>query len=160
MAKILSKLPETLEIKPGKRRTPEQDKAKYDRKMAKIRSDPKLYEEYRAKDRARYIPRKKPIKLVTSEMFPVLFGIEQIGNGKRYLTTVREDPCSYCNSPIGRKEIDHISCTELSGKARLGKASYSMKDWSNLTSSCQRCNWDKGRSSLLEFLAWPTGWLR
>lgn len=77
------------------------------------------------------------------------------GHYRAYLRALYKDPCAYCGGPGG--EADHIFPVASPKKSRSIAASV---EWQELTGSCHACNDAKGRQSLLEFIAWPEGWLR
>lgn len=70
-----------------------------------------------------------------------------------YGRALQADPCAYCGEPAG--DLDHIIPVEEIRQGRNTKRT----EWENLTAACHRCNMRKERASLLEFLAWPRGWL-
>jgi hypothetical protein len=78
---------------------------------------------------------------------------------RRFYFALKGDPCAYCGGPAS--EIDHIDPVPTGfGRRRPHGLTAESTDWTNLTSACGPCNFAKGRQSLLEFLAWPAGWLR
>lgn len=70
-----------------------------------------------------------------------------------YGRALQADPCAYCGDAGG--DLDHIIPIE---EVRRGRAT-KRTEWENLTAACHRCNVRKERASLLEFLAWPRGWM-
>lgn len=60
---------------------------------------------------------------------------------KEWLGVILNDPCSYCGGPGGT--IDHIDPVASGGN----------NEWTNLASSCRRCNARKSDKPLLLFLA-------
>jgi 5-methylcytosine-specific restriction endonuclease McrA len=70
-----------------------------------------------------------------------------------YGRALQGDPCAYCGRDAGH--LDHIVPR---GPKQRGEAT-KRTEWDNLTAACHLCNIHKERASLLEFLAWPRGWL-
>jgi len=73
-----------------------------------------------------------------------------------YLRALYRDACAYCSSSA--EHADHIVPARRTAENQRDAVKPS--DWENLTGACARCNQTKGTQSLLEFLAWPVGWLR
>lgn len=82
-------------------------------------------------------------------------------NIAEYMRALRCDPCAYCGATaetaIHRMELDHIEPAVYVDGVRAKNTTTA--EWENLTSACAACNLEKRRMSLLEFLAWPPGWL-
>lgn len=60
-----------------------------------------------------------------------------------YMTIIENDLCAYCGGPAD--QIDHVVPLARGGS----------NEWDNLTAACLSCNYSKGTTSLLQFLAKP-----
>lgn len=170
-------------------RSRDKERRKARRKWERTKADPERHSQYsdkrrdKGRDRVREAYRSKVReqgrevrehrKLTNDEkvqkLFPVLCGQSDRGTGKLYLKALKQDPCAYCGERLVRThkndrdamEFDHIEPVKYDkpgNKRRV--AAPATYEWPNLTTACYRCNYDKGRASLLEYLAWPKGWLR
>jgi hypothetical protein len=78
----------------------------------------------------------------------------QYGLATQYIRALRQDPCAYCGDP--GEDLDHIFPLWRT-RPRGG---ISVDEWAEVTNACRKCNMAKRTQTLLEFLGWPSGWLR
>lgn len=67
-----------------------------------------------------------------------------------YIRIIRRDPCSYCGGIGGTTEHIRPYCEFT--RVNSTDEGMSRNHWSNLASSCRRCNFDRGNMGLLSFL--------
>ena len=80
------------------------------------------------------------------------FAMNRRGYTPKYARILRQDPCVYCGGPGGT--IEHIKPRSLFSVVTSANQGESKDHWTNLASSCYKCNQDRGKRGLLIFLLW------